>query len=73
MIEKNKVKNEKALFNICGIIIRILKARIYDVMIADDYKEFNLNKNDICRLSSELFKVVSGLILEKILGRWEAD
>ena len=69
LIEKNKVKNEKALFNICGIIIRILKAGIYDVVIADDYKEFNLNKNDICRLSSELFKVVSVSIWEKILGK----
>ena len=68
LIEKNKVKTERALFNICGIIIKILKAGIYDVMISKDYTEYNLNKNDICRLSSELFKVVSVSVWEKILG-----
>ena len=56
------------MFNICGIIIKILKAGIYDVMISKDYTEYNLNKNDICRLSSELFKVVSVSVWEKILG-----
>ena len=68
LIEKNKLKSEKTLYNICGVIVKILNARIYDVMISDDYKEFNLNKNDICRISSELFKVVPTQVLEKILG-----
>ena len=65
--QKNKVKSKRVLFNICGVIIKILKAGIYDMMIAEDYKEYNLNKNNICRLSSELFKVVSVSFLEKIL------
>ena len=68
LIEKNKIKNEKALYNICGIIFKILNAGIYDVMISDDYKDFNLNKNDICRISSELFKVVPTPVWKKILG-----
>ena len=68
LIEKNKLKSEKALFNICGVMVKILNARIYDVMISDDYKDFNLNKNDICRISSELFKVLPILVWEKILG-----
>ena len=38
---------------------------IYDVMISNDYKDFNLNKNDICRKSSELFKVVLAQIWKK--------
>ena len=67
-MKKNKVKTERTLFNICRIIIKILKAGIYDVMISKDYAEYNLNKNDICRLSSELFKVVSVSVWEKILG-----
>ena len=37
-------------------------------MISDDYKDFNLNKNDICRISSELFKAVPAPVWEKILG-----
>ena len=37
-------------------------------MISDDYKDFNLNKNDICRISSELFKVVPTPVWKKILG-----
>ena len=37
--------------------------------IAEDFKEFNLNKNDFCRLSSELLKVVSASVWEKILDK----
>ena len=66
---KKKVKKEEGLYNICGIIVKILSVGIYEVMISDDYKEFNLYKNDICRLSSELFKVVSFSVWEKILGK----
>ena len=69
LIEKNKVKKDEGLYNICGVIVKILSAGIYEVMISDDYKEFNLYKNDICRLSSELFKVVSFSVWEKILGK----
>ena len=68
MIEK-KVKKEEGLYNIWGIIVKNLIAGIYEVMISDDYKEFNLYKNDICRLSSELFKVISVCVWEKILGK----
>ena len=37
-------------------------------MISDDYKDFNLNKNDICRISSELFKVDQLQFGNKFLG-----
>ena len=69
MIETIKVKKEEGLYNICGIIVKILNSGIYEVLISDDYKEFNLYKNDICRLSSELFRIISFSVLEKILGK----
>ena len=59
IIEKNKVKNEKAIYMIRGIIVKILSAGVYDVLISEDYEKYNLKKNDICRMSSEVFKVVS--------------
>ena len=59
LIEKNKVKNEKSLYLIRASIVKILSAGIYDVLISDDYEEYNLKKDEICRLSSDLFKSVS--------------
>ena len=58
-MKKNKVKNETAIYMIRGIIVKILSAGIYDVLISEDYENYNLKKNDICRMSSDVFKVVS--------------
>ena len=44
LIEKNKIKSEKALYNICGVTVKILNDGIYDVMISDDYKDLILIK-----------------------------
>ena len=68
LIEKNKVKKEKALYNICGVIVNILSAGIYDVLISDNYENYNLKKNDKCRLSSDLFKVVPVNVWNIIIG-----
>ena len=59
LIEKNKVKNEKSFYLIRASIVKILSAGIYDILISDDYEEYNLKKDEICRLSSDLFKSVS--------------
>ena len=68
MVEKNKVKKNNGIFNICGEIIGILSSGLYDILISADYKEFDLQKNDICRISNELFKVVSFSNWVKILN-----
>ena len=59
LIEKNKVKNDKSLYIIRAFIVKILSAGIYDVLISEDYKDYNLKKDELCRISSELFKSVS--------------
>ena len=59
LIEKNKVKNDKSLYIIRAVIVKILSAGIYDVLISEDYKDYNLKKDELCRISSELFKSVS--------------
>ena len=53
------------MWNYC----EILGAGIYEVIIAEDYKEFDLNKNDICRVSSELFKAVPLSVWNMILDK----
>ena len=47
--------------------MRIHNARIYDTFIKKDYIDYNLKCNDICRISSDLFKKVSEEIWENIL------
>ena len=66
IIEKNKVKNEKSIYMIRGIISNILSAGIYDVLISEDYENFNIKKNDICRMPSDVFKVVSYKVWKEI-------
>lgn len=47
--------------------MRIHNAGIYDALIKKDYMDYNLKYNDICRISSDLFKKVSEAIWEKVL------
>ena len=67
LIEKNKVKSNNLLYNICAVIVRIHNAGIYDALIKKDYIDYNLKCNDICRISSDSFKKVSEEIWENIL------
>ena len=59
LIEKNKVKKNINVWNICGEIVGIHNSGIYDVIVNLDYNICNLSKDDICSISSDLFKVVS--------------
>ena len=67
VIEKNKVKSNNLIYNICAFIVHIHSAGIYDALIKKDYIDFNLKCNDICRISCDLFKKVSEEIWENIL------
>ena len=69
LIEKNKVSKDKSLYNICGVIIKIRSAGIYDILISKNYDNYNLKENDICRLSSDLFKVARLSIWESIKNK----
>ena len=60
LIEKNKVKSNNLLYNICAVIVRIHNAGIYDALIKKDYIDYNLKCNDI-------FNKVSEEIWENIL------
>ena len=63
----NKVKKTKGIFKICGEIIGDNNSDIYDILIYNDYLEIGLKKNDICRISASLFKVIPDDQWEKIL------
>ena len=64
--DPNKVKNKEGVYKILGEIIKIHDAGIYDILIAKDHEEYNLYKNDICRVSRELFKVISFNVWEEL-------
>ena len=69
IINKNKVKSKNLIYNIYAVIIRVHKAGIFDVLIKNDYEDYNLKINDICRISSYLFKKIPEDIWENILKR----
>ena len=56
--EKNKVKLKNQIYNILGEVVRIHNPGIYDILINKNYEDYNLKVNDICRISSDLFKVI---------------
>ena len=59
LIEINKLKDNINAWNICGEIVGNHNSEIYDMIINSDYNICNLSKDDICKISLDLFKVVS--------------
>ena len=57
-IEKNKVSSNNLTFNILGEIVNIHNSGVYDILINNDYTDYNLKNNDIVRVSSDLFKFI---------------
>ena len=60
MLKKNNNK-------ICCSICKNLENGLYDIIIEKDYKLYNLEKYDICNLSSSLLKNVQEDVWESIL------
>ena len=57
-MEINKVKNNNKIYEIAGEVVNTHGAGIFDILISKDYQKYNLLKNDICRVSRELFKII---------------
>ena len=68
IVEKNKVKTNSNIYTILGEVIKIHDAGVYDILISKDHKDGNLElkKNEICRISHDLFKVIDYNIWNKL-------
>ena len=55
------------LYNICGIIKEVVGSGIYLMVVAKDYKLYNLNKYDCCEVKNILIKKVDYEIWNDVL------
>ena len=62
------MKNKNVLYNICATIINDNLNGIYSIIIEKDYEFYNLNKNDICLVKSNMIKKVEYKVWLKILS-----
>ena len=67
ILEKSKVKIKNVLYNICGIIKEFVGSGIYLMVVAKDYKLYNLNKYDCCEVKNILIKKVDYEIWNDVL------
>jgi len=68
ILEKTRMKNKNVLYNICATIINDNLNGIYPIIIEKDYEFYNLNKNDICLVKSNMIKKVEYKVWLKILN-----
>ena len=52
----NKVKKKKTFIKLCVSICEVSGAGFYKIIIEKDYKNFNLKKYDICKVSNALLR-----------------
>ena len=68
-MEINKVKNNNKIYEIAGEVVNTHGSGIFDILISKDYQKYNLLKNDICRVSRELFKIIPFESWEKLSNK----
>jgi len=69
MLEKSKIKKKQVLYDICGIIIKDAGGGNYEILIAKNYKKYDLYKFDICIANAILLKKIDIDIWNNILNK----
>lgn len=67
LLTKSKIKKRNVLYNICATLIDNDNGQ-YIIMIEKKYKDYNLNKNDLCLVDVSLIKKLDYDIWIKLLN-----